>query len=88
MKTNENYVIGLDPNLLDKLTITESIVYTIIKQDCENNDDGVCRLNNDTIGDIIRLGSMMMSITITSLVNKGFLERDLTVRAKRLLKVK
>ena len=84
MKTNENYVIGLDPNLFDDLTFTEAIVYTIIKKECDKND-GVCKLNNDNMAHIIRRGSMMVSLTVTSLVKKGLLERDISHRAKRLL---
>ena len=84
MKTNENYGIWLDPNLFDDLTFTEAIVYTIIKEECDKND-GVCRLNNDNMAHIIRRCSMMVSLTVTALVKKGLIDRDITYRAKRLL---
>lgn len=84
MKTNENYVIGIDPNLFDDLTFTEAIIYTIIKEECDKND-GVCKLNNDNMGHIIRRCPMMVSLTVTALVKKGLIDRDITYRAKRLL---
>ena len=85
MKTNENYGIWIDSNLLENLTFTEAAVYSIIKEQCEKNDDGVCRLNNDKIANTIHRGSMMVSLIVTALVKKGLIARDITYRAKRLL---
>lgn len=85
MKTNENYGIWIDPSLLEKLTFTEAAVYSIIKEQCEKNDDGVCRLNNDKIANTIHRGSMMVSLIVTSLVNQGLIERDISNRAKRTI---
>ena len=47
MKTNENYVIGIDPNLFDDLTFTEAIVYTIIKKECDKNDVVIYYFNSE-----------------------------------------
>lgn len=85
MKTNENYGIWIDPSLLENLTFTEAAVYSIIKEQCEKNDDGVCRLNNDKIANTIHRGSMMVSLIVTSLVNQGLIERDISNRAKRTI---
>lgn len=82
---NENYGIWIDPSLLENLTFTEAAVYSIIKEQCEKNDDGVCRLNNDKIANTIHRGSMMVSLIVTSLVNQGLIARDISNRAKRTI---
>jgi len=85
METND-YVIGVQTSLFEELTFTQAIVYSIIKQDCEENN-GVCRLNNDQMGHIIRRCPMLVSVSITALVDKNLVERDLRNRAKRLLTI-
>lgn len=86
MKKEENYLIQLNPRWFNDLSFTEAIIYSIIKDECEKNN-GLCKLGNPHIARIISRGDLQVSLSITELINKGYVERDLRVRNRRIIKL-
>lgn len=84
MKKEIDFLLDVNTSWFDDLTFTEAIIYGIIKQECDKNN-GECRLNNIELSRIIRRGDMMVSLSVTGLFKKGYINRDIKVRSKRVI---